>query len=74
MVKSATEENKAKKWGWGVLGKGVTISNRGFKKGITERVTFEQKLEDMSEPGRYQGESIYRALTARAKALRWEWT
>lgn len=49
MVKSATEENKAKKCGGGVLGKGVTISNRGFKKGITERVTFEQKLEDINE-------------------------
>lgn len=49
MVKSAREENKAKKWGEGVLGKGVTISNRGFKKGVTERVTFEQKLEDINE-------------------------
>lgn len=42
MVKSNTEENEAK-------GERVTASNTGFKKGLVERVTFEQRLEDIKE-------------------------
>ena len=43
MVKSNTEENEAKK------GERVTASNTGFKKGLMERVTYQQRLEDIKE-------------------------
>lgn len=43
MVKSNTEENEAKK------GERVTVSNTGFKTGLIERVTFEQRLGNIKE-------------------------
>ena len=43
MVKSNTEENEAKK------GERVTASNTGSKKGLMERVTYQQRPEDIKE-------------------------
>lgn len=37
----------------------VTISNRGYKEGLTERLTSEQRLKDVrSEPSGQQGEIL----------------